>query len=124
MGVMTRETPGELVELIEEGLEEALEVKNRKALRRSVLLIVENIPGRRVTVEQFNELASEVKTLAEVMREGFRQIDKRFEAMQREMDKRFEQVDKRFEDMNRRFNQLTWFVGVLIGVAVAVMKFL
>ena len=120
MTPMAKEKPTEIVDLIEEELEEAFEVKNRKALRRSVLLIVENLPAREVTVEQFNDLKSDVKTIAEVMREGFRQIDKRFE----QVDKRFEQVDKRFEDMNRRFNQLTWIIGILFGAVVAVMKFL
>ena len=44
------------------------------------------------------------------MREGFAQMDKRFEAMQKSMDQRFETMqktmDQRFEQVEKRFEQV------------------
>ena len=45
----------------------------------------------------------------ELMQEGFKQMNKRFEEMRSDMNKRFEAMDKRFEemrsDMDRRFEE-------------------
>ena len=58
------------------------------------------------TVTALNELKSDIRILAETMREGFARVDKRFEAvdqrfeiMQKSIDQRFDAVDKRFEAM-------------------------
>ena len=61
--------------------------------------------------------------LIQEMKNGFAQIDRRFEALQREMDKRFEAmqiqmdkrfeaVDKRFDAVDRRFTSLQWLIGI------------
>ncbi len=47
-----------------------------------------------------------LKHQRELMIEGFKQMDKRFEFMQAQMDKRFEQVDRRFEQVDKRFDQV------------------
>jgi ribosomal protein L9 len=47
----------------------------------------------------------ELKHQRELMREGFAQVDKRFEAMQASMDQRFEQIDKRLEQIDKRLEQ-------------------
>jgi septal ring factor EnvC (AmiA/AmiB activator) len=56
--------------------------------------------------ERMVRVEEELKHQRELMREGFDQIDRRFEAMQTSSDKRFEQVDKRFEQVDRRFEQV------------------
>ncbi|MDP2904483.1 MAG: hypothetical protein Q8N96_15475, partial [Methylovulum sp.] len=60
--------------------------------------------------ERTIRVEEELKHQRELMTEGFKQMDKRFEQMHQDMNKRFEQVDKRFEqmhqDMNKRFDQV------------------
>ena len=85
--------------------------------------------------ERMVRVEEELKHQRELMREGFAQMDKRFEAMQTSMDqrfeamqtsmdKRFEQVDKRFEGVQQDIRNLQqrmdsfmrWSFGVTIGV--------
>jgi DNA anti-recombination protein RmuC len=56
--------------------------------------------------ERMVRVEEELKHQRELMREGFDQIDRRFEAMQANIDRRFEQVDKRFEQVDKRFEQV------------------
>ncbi len=60
--------------------------------------------------ERTIRVEEELRHQRELMTEGFKQMDKRFEQMQLEMNKRFEQVDKRLElmqmEMNKRFEQM------------------
>ena len=143
----------DIAQILEDEFAEAFEVKNKKALKRSISLLIENVVEREYANRQFAEIKSDIKILAETMQEGFKQIDKRFEQvdkrfeqvdkrfedmyhfmdkrfedMYRYMDKRFEQVDKRFEDLNRRIGFMSWFtptiVTLLITLVMAAMKFL
>ncbi len=91
-----------IIEILEEEFSEAFEVKDRKALKRTISLLIENVMEREYANRQFTEMKSDIKILAETMKEGFRQIDKRFEAV----DKRFEQIDKRFEQVDKRFEEM------------------
>ena len=90
-----------MVEVLEQELASAFEVKDRKSLHRYVLLLSENIVRKESYETQQLEIKSDIKILAESQKQGFDLMDKRFEDMLRYMDKRFEQVDKRFEDMFR-----------------------
>ena len=107
-----------MVEVLEEELEGAFEVKDRKSLHRYVLLLTENIVRKESYQAQQLEIKSDIKILTEIQKQGFEQVDKRFEDMFKYMDKRFEdmnnsinkrfeQVDKRFEDMNNRFTDMS-----------------
>ena len=103
----------DISQVLEEELAEAFEVKDEKALKRYVILLLENVMGREKAEKQFVELRSDIKVLAETMQEGFRQMDKRFEQVDKRfedmyhyMDKRFEQVDKRFEQVDKRFEDM------------------
>ena len=84
---------------------------------------------------------SEIKLLILEMREGFRQMEIRFDAMQIQMDRRFEAVDKRFEAVDRRFEDLIhhmdkrfeavdrrfssiqWFLGLGFTILALIMAF-
>lgn len=75
------------------------------------------------------EMKSDIQSLVESKREGFRRMDERFEAVDRrfetvdrrfedligQMNTRFEAVDRRFEDLigqtNSRFNMMFFFVS-------------
>jgi len=120
-----------LARILEEELQEAFEVKNKKALSRYVTILTDNVVEKGNVEMGFMQVKDDIKTLAEVMREGFRQVDKRLE----EVDKRFEQVDKRFEQMmhymdkrfeqvDKRFSMLMWFIGIIMALSIAVIKFI
>jgi chromosome segregation ATPase len=126
-----------IAEVLEHELEEAFEVKNKKSLHRYVLLLTDNIIKKESYEKQQLEIKSDIKILAEVVKQGFERMDKRFEAV----DKRFEQVDKRFEAVDKHFEQIEsrlaelsrrmfqfmiWSFGFTVtaaGVIIAVLKF-
>ncbi len=55
--------------------------------------------------ERTIRVEEELKHQRELMVEGFKQMDKRFEQMQLDINKRFDQVDKRFEQVDKRLEQ-------------------
>jgi len=55
---------------------------------------------------RFELLLDQTNKRFEQVDKRFEQIDKRFEAMQIQIDRRFEQLDKRFEQIYRRFEQV------------------
>jgi predicted RNase H-like nuclease (RuvC/YqgF family) len=56
--------------------------------------------------ERFELLLYQTNRRFEQVEKRFEQIDKRFEAMQIQIDRRFEQVDRRFEQIDKRFDQV------------------
>ena len=96
-----------MVEVLEQELEAAFEVKDKKSLHRYVLLLTENIVRKESYQAQQLEIKSDIKILAESQKQGFEQVDKRFEDMFRYMNKRFRDINNRFEDMNNRFNDMS-----------------
>jgi len=132
-----------ITEVLEHELEEAFEVKNKKSLHRYVLLLTDNIIKKESYEKQQLEIRSDIKILAEVVKQGFERMDKRFEAVDKRfetVDKRFETVDKRFETVDKRFEQIEsrlaelsrrmfqfmiWSFGFTVtaaGVIIAVLK--
>lgn len=55
---------------------------------------------------RFELLLDQTNKRFEQVDKRFEQIDKRFEAMQIQIDRRFERVDKCFEQIDRRFEQV------------------
>ncbi len=135
-----------IIEVLEQELEEAFEVKNKKSLHRYIVLLTENIVKKESYEKEQLEIRHDIKTLAELMKQGFESMDRRFEALQQQMDKRFEavdkrfeilqhgmdkrfealqhQMDKRFEDINRRIGFMSWFVPSIITIVVVILKFM
>ncbi|MFC0268155.1 hypothetical protein [Kushneria aurantia] len=103
--------------------------------------------------ERMVRVEEELRHQRELMREGFAQMDRRFEEQRQDMlarseqvDKRFEQVDKRFEEqrqdmlarfeqVDRRFDEMTrrhdrhflWLIGFITtvgGLVIAAGQFL
>lgn len=132
---------------IEAEFKEAFPVKNEGALRRAVAMLSENVVDRPTYSRDIADLRSDVRVIAETMKQGFERVDKRFEDMNarfeqvdrrfedmnarfedmhREMDRRFEHVDKRFEDMHRgmdrRFGLMQWSIGVGFTLLVVLMS--
>ena len=139
-----------LNEILESELREAVEVRNEKSLHRYIVLLTENLAGRRQSENGFNTLRSDIAEMLLFMRERFEAVDKRFESvdkrfeavdkrfeavdkrfesvdkrfedMQKQMDKRFEAVDKRFDDVNRRFTMMFSFITVGFVVLATLMS--
>ena len=59
-----------------------------------------------LTRQGFLEMNRRFELLLDQTNKRFEQIDKRFEAMQIQIDRRFEQVDRRFEQIDKRFDQV------------------
>ena len=99
--------------ILEEELEEAVEVKNRKSLHRYITLLTENIAGKEGNRMEHTEFQQELikidgrfnQMITEV-REGFKRMDQRFEAMQIQTKQRFEAVDQRFEAVDKKFESV------------------
>lgn len=121
----------EVIELLEAELEAAFEVKDKKSLHRYVVLMVDHFAmkereeqrhqktlgafsGLRSEMkEEFGEVRSDIRLIADRMEQGFRRMDERFEAVDKRFDDliarfdaRFEANDRRFEDMNSRFEDM------------------
>ncbi|MDY6968332.1 MAG: hypothetical protein SVR08_06730 [Spirochaetota bacterium] len=81
-------------EVIESELSAAIMNKDIEAVKRFSFIISNKIE------DEDNEIKSDIKILAEVMKKGFDDINLRFE----DMNKRVEDINNRFEHMNNRFN--------------------
>ena len=99
-----------IVEILEQELEEAVEVKNKKSLHRYIVLLTENIVRRESYEKEQNEIRSDIKTLVEIIKQGFERVDKRFEG-----------IDKRFEDMDKRFSMMFKFISLGFTVLAIIM---
>jgi predicted nucleic acid-binding Zn-ribbon protein len=103
----------DLTKIVEQELENAVEVKDRKALHRYAVLVTQGVMQRQEATDRFVKLENDVQSIAQTMREGFASMEKRFEAVDKrfddlihQMDKRFEAVDKRFEAVDKRFDDV------------------
>ncbi|RKX91831.1 MAG: hypothetical protein DRP59_06885 [Spirochaetes bacterium] len=133
-----------IAEILEQELEDAFEVKDKKSLHRYVILLTENLVKKETFEKEQNSIRSEIKELTQVVKLGFErmderfehvdkrfeQVDKRFEQVDKrfeQVDKRFEQVDKRFEDMHKKFTMMFTFMNLGMGIVILVtmlVKFL
>jgi len=95
-----------LAELLEQDLEEAFEVKNKKSLHRYITLLTENLVRKDKNESEHSEFREAFIRIDTRIEEGFKRMDERFEAV----DKRFEaiqlQLDRRFEAVNKRFETI------------------
>ncbi len=119
-----------IAEILEQELEDAFEVKDKKSLHRYVILLTENLVKKETFEKEQNSIRSEIKELTQVVKLGFERMDERFEHVDKrfeQVDKRFEQVDKRFEDMHKKFTMMFTFMNLGMGIVILVtmlVKFL
>ena len=103
-----------LAEILEQELESAVEVKDKKSLHRYVLLLSQNLVSADKHKEEtyalhedIREITETIKIMQSQMIERFEAVDTRFEAVQKQMDERFtglqKQMDERFTAVDRRF---------------------
>jgi hypothetical protein len=100
-----------IIELLEEELEEAVQVKNKKSLHRYVTLLVESLVNKGQYMSESGSIRTDIQVLTETVLEGFKRMDQRFEAsdrrfedLQSQMNARFEASDKRFDDLQNLMN--------------------
>ena len=94
---------------IEDEWERAFQVKDERALKRAGALICERFVDRATYTHDVSEIRGDIRVLAEMMKLGFEQIDKRFEQVDKridQIDKRIDQIDKRIEQVDRRIDQV------------------
>lgn len=123
-----------LNEILENELENAFEVKDKKSLHRYVSFLSDSFVRKEDHSEQYNGLRSDIKVIVESIKEGFRRMDERFAAVDRRFesaDQRFEEsqksIDKRFEDMqkhfDKRFNMMFTFMMICFSVIAIMINF-
>jgi site-specific recombinase len=98
-----------MMEVLEQELEGAFEVKDKKSLHRYIILLTENIVRKESYEKERLEVRSDIKTLAEIVKQGF------------------EHTDKRFEDMNRKFSMMFTFMNIgftIIVLLTVLFKFI
>ena len=95
---------------IEDEWEQAFQVRDERALKRAGSLICERFVDRATYTHDVSEIRGDIRVLAEMMKLGFDQIDKRID----QIDKRIEQVDKRIDQVDRRIDQIDRRFEVLI----------
>ena len=100
-----------IIELLEEELEEAVQVKNKKSLHRYITLLVESLVNKGEYVSESGSIRTDIRVLTETVLEGFKRMDqrfaasdRRFEDLQSQMNARFEASDKRFDDLHNQMN--------------------
>jgi ABC-type phosphate transport system auxiliary subunit len=105
-------------------------------LRERMVRVEEELRHQRELMRQgFEQMDKRFEAMQVNMDRRFEQVDKRFEAMQANMDKRFEQVDKRFEQVDKRFDEMLkrhdqhflWVVGFIAtsaGLLITAVRFL
>ena len=94
---------------IEDEWERAFQVRDERALKRAGSLICERFVDRATYTHDVSETRSDIRVLAEMMKLGFEQVDKRIDQIDKrieQVDRRIDQVDKRIDQVDRRFEML------------------
>ena len=95
-----------LATVLEQELEDAVEVKDKKSLHRYILILTDNLVRQDRFERDIGEIKSDVRVIAESMKQGFANMDKRFDDMNARFSQRFEDSNKRFDDVNKRFEDV------------------
>ncbi|WP_319414768.1 hypothetical protein [Marispirochaeta aestuarii] len=81
-------------EILEQELEEAVEVRNKRSLHRYITLLTENLVRQDRNEREHSEFREAIIRIDTRIEEGFKRMDQRFESMQSSMDKRFDMMFK------------------------------
>ena len=119
----------DLAQILEEELEEAVEVKNKKSLHRYIILLTENMVRKEenrmehtIFQQELLKIDGRFNQLIIELREGFKRVDQRFEAS----DKRFEAIENRLDKLGQHiFRFMIWSFGTTVtaaGIIIAVLK--
>ena len=97
-------------------------------IRERIIRVEESLDKHiELTKQGFDEMNKRFELLTGQMDKRFGDMDKRFELLAGQMDKRFEQADRRFEQVDKRFSQMfAYFTTgiVILGVLITVFQFL
>ena len=104
---------------IEHELQQAFSVKDEGALKRAAALISEHTVDRATYAHDRSEIRGDIRVLAETMKLGFEQGDKRFEMLIDQMNRRFDDVQRNFE---RHMTTIQWGGSLLFGLLAALMS--
>ena len=100
-------------ELIQRDLKAAVFNSDEEAIERFSLLISDKINKIEEVEKEQETTKSDIRLLIETVKQGFEEVNKRFETMQHNMDKRFEMM---FKFMSLGFT--------VIALLIAVFKFI
>ena len=92
----------DIIELFEEEIAAAVEVKDRSALRRLLTKAADYLVGRKDHEAAWGEVKTEVSETRREMAQGFGRMDDRFT----EVDKQFASEDKQFTSVDQQFTSV------------------
>ena len=92
------------VTILEQELEGAVDIKDKKSLHRYITLLAESFIRKEDHVTEWGAFRSDIQILAESMKQSFERADERFASILSVMKARFESADRRFEDMQRQID--------------------
>ncbi|MBN2656096.1 MAG: hypothetical protein JXR86_03490 [Spirochaetales bacterium] len=101
-----------MTELLEQELEEAVEVKNRKSFHRFILLLAQNVVSRNTHEREIYSLRSDIKDVIALMERRFEAVDRRFESVDQRFESMQKQMDVRFNAMDKRFSMMFAFMSL------------
>lgn len=110
-------------EVIESELSAAIMNKDIEAVKRFSFIISNKIE------DEDNEIKSDIKILAEVMKKGFDDINLRFEDMNKrveDINNRFNDFNLRFEVISKKFNMMFRFMSIgfsVVTILIVIFKF-
>jgi len=116
-----------MAELLEEEFKEAIIKQDEKAIKRVSIILGPAVEKVREAEGDIKEIKSDIKTIAEILKIGFENTDKRLEDMNYHTNKRFEELNKRIEDMQRqidRLYKLFIFSTSFITAVILILRFL
>ena len=111
---------------IEQELQQAFSVKDEGALKRAAALISEHTVDRAGYAHDRSEIRGDIRVLAETMKLGFEQMDKRLEQVDKRFEMLIDQMNRRFDDVQRNFERhmttIRWGGSLLFGLLAALMS--
>ena len=129
--ILQEMTMESLADMLEQELEEAVEVKNKRSLHRYITLLTENLVRQDRNEREHSEFREAIIRIDTRIEEGFKRMDERFEAIQRSMDERFgavqKSMDERFTSVDKRFDMMFKFMTtgfVILATMMSIYQFL
>ncbi len=105
----------------------AVDVAPRISDREIVEKLSEIKEGQKNLDKRFDDLRLEMNNRFEAVDKRFEAVDKRFEAVDKRFDDLHLEMNNRFDDLrseiNSRFDMLTWILGLFVTIALIIFGF-
>jgi len=101
-----------LADILEQELELAVPVRDKKSLRRYITILTENLVNQGRNEREHAEFREAIVRIDSRIEEGFKRMDERFEAVYKRFEAVQQQMDRRFEAIDKRFSMMFTFITI------------